>query len=169
MFNMKHSHSIFFKQIHLLDILIATFAVFALLTVCFIFHNSMQSKSQSNDKSNPIAESIQDVVDSESKIDEEYFHKYVRKVAHGIEFSVLGIALGGLMISIDKKCNRKYISLMLLIMLLVSVTDESIQEFNDRISSLGDVFIDFGGAIIGFLLVICTVTLVRHKKRKTKG
>lgn len=72
----------------------------------------------------------------------------VRKLAHFTEFCVLGTLLRA-----RWQGARQETSLPLLLGLLTAVTDESIQAFTGRTSSVFDVWIDFAGVTAGVVLM----------------
>ncbi|MBR3997128.1 MAG: VanZ family protein [Clostridia bacterium] len=88
--------------------------------------------------------------------------KITRKLAHGVEFCILGSSVGGLMVSLKPVLRRCPVFMMLFFLLGTAVTDEFIQSFTGRTSNVKDIIIDFSGAIIGMLLAICTVAVVRR-------
>ncbi len=162
-----------FKKYHIIQLDsacmgIVIFALLSALCLGYIFYNSSQSGDVSNKKSGGIAKTIQKIIDPDKKIDEENFHEGVRKTAHFVEFSVLGVCLGGLFISIYYKYKKKYFSLPLLLSLLSAVTDEFIQTFTERTSKVTDVLVDFGGAATGLgtaLLCLLAICFTRRKKQ----
>jgi len=127
----------------------------------------LQERSKSNEKSGQISAQIQEVVDPEEKIDKKDFHKFVRKLAHVTEFALLGICFAGLMLSVNGKYWRMFTGESLFFLILVATADELIQELNDRISKVSDVFIDFSDAIVGFLLIISVVLLIKYLNSKS--
>ena len=144
------------------------FSLLAALVAGYIFYNSSQTSQVSNERSNEIVEQIKPVIDPEGKIEKEDFNEYVRKIAHFLEFSLLGLALGGVMACAYGKTKHIFISLPLLISLLVAVTDEFIQSFTGRTSKVKDILIDFSGATFGLLTILFVVFLI-CKTRGTKA
>ncbi len=149
-----------------LNVLMAVFILLSCLVTGYIFYNSTQVPDESNEKSNAISEKIQETLDPEKKIEEEDFHEGTRKAAHVIEFAVLALSVSASFFCYYVKKKKVYVSLPLLICLSVAAVDEFIQSFHERTSCLKDVFIDFGGAGVGFLLFfICVwVYAKRHNK-----
>lgn len=163
-----------FKKLNVLYIekaliCIVLFSILSALSIGYIFHNSLQSGEVSNEKSGTVAEKVQEIVDPEKKIEKEVFHEGVRKTAHFVEFSVFGVCLGGLFISIYYQCKKKYFSLPILIVLLSAVTDEFIQTFTGRTSKVSDVLVDFGGAITGLGVAVLCLFAIRFIGRKSQG
>ncbi len=150
---------------------IAIMILVIILTVTFIFSNSVDDKSESNKKSDGIVKVIKPPADEISKkitgseIDKKDFTKYTRKTAHFIEFMILGIELMILMLLIEKAFS-KLIFMPLFIGLLVACTDEFIQSFSGRSDMVSDVLLDFAGCFTG--IVITAIIFCFIKKRKTR-
>ena len=132
------------------------------LAIGFIFYNSFQNSEESNNASDVIEKVVERIVYKivgENDIDINYL---VRKAAHLTEFCVLGLVV----MSVVFTAGLKYLGYGLFYVLAVAVTDEFIQSFSDRTSSVKDILIDFTGAMIGF--VICTVIFLTVRRiRKT--
>lgn len=142
---------------------IIIFLICSILTTSYIFYNSFQPKAESKNTSETVTEIVKPIVDPQDKIPKEKMDKTVRKIAHGIEFGVLGIFLALLFKSIKLRFNRTDISSPLLVALIVAVTDEFIQTFTGRGSLVKDVLIDFGGAIIGIGIVMLILYIIKRK------
>lgn len=143
---------------------IIIYAVLVFCTIGYIFSNSIQPVDESKEKSENVTEIISPIVDPDNKIPEEELDKTVRKFAHGIEFSVLGIFLGLLTFEISKKRRQIMISFPLLVALCTAVADEFIQSLNDRGDLVKDILIDFGGALTGLLIVSLIIWLIKKLK-----
>lgn len=76
----------------------------------------------------------------------------LRKIAHVIEYALLGISVISLSIKINSRFQKSTIGFSFFFVLAVAVLDEHIQSFSDRSSSTGDIILDFFGALIGFLM-----------------
>ena len=144
------------------------FAVLALLLVCFIFSNSAQSRSESIDQSRALMAFLKPLLDPQGRISDSTFHHYLRKAAHFTEFAALGFSLMGLSDCLPWKGKKKQRLLMpLLVSLLVSVTDETIQIFSPlRGPGASDVLLDFCGAVFGIACMLALLLLIRTLKNK---
>ncbi len=142
------------------------FALCVILTMAYIFSNSLKTQEKSNDTSKNITEQIKPIIDPEDKIPEEELNHKLRKTAHCIEFGVLGIFLALLFDSIKKCFNKTDIFAPLMLALSAAVADEYIQTFNDRGSQVEDVLIDLGGAAVGIFIVGLILFFIRIQKRK---
>ncbi len=156
--------------------------VFGLLSVFMIgciFHNSMQNGQVSNQRSEIIAEQVVEMVVPDDEKSEEKTEKLqkewnekIRKAAHMVEFSVLGIFLGGLTASLFLLTKRCFLGSALFLSLLVGVTDEYIQKFFKRTSSVKDIFRDLIGATVGLSIaaaIFGVLYLVRKKRNRRRS
>ena len=145
----------------LLILLATTVAILA-----FIFHNSLQDGAASNNQSGQIAEIIKPVLDPRAAVPEEAFHKFIRKMAHFLEFCMLGVSTALLAMHVSAAYVRCSVVAPLFLVLLSAVTDEFIQSFTGRTSAVSDVLIDFGGAAVGILLAYGAVGLLMKRRKK---
>lgn len=76
----------------------------------------------------------------------------LRKIAHMIEYALLGISVIPLSIKINSRFKKSIIGFSFFFVLAVAVLDEHIQSFSDRSSSTSDIILDFFGALFGFLM-----------------
>ena len=143
----------------------------------FIFGNSLESGPESMQTSNAVVEVVKPIVDPQDQIDDEQFSFSIRKLAHFTEFFWLGMALCGVVVCVADAGRGKApvlshppVCAALLMSLLVAVTDEWIQSFTARTSSVRDVLLDFSGALCGFFLTALAVhifkSLLRRRERK---
>ena len=142
------------------------FAVLSLLTVVFIWGNSLPSIAESKVQSTAVAEKVQPIVDPQQKIEPPTFHNYLRKAAHLLEFFVLGLFVCGFTICLGLELKKRLISLPVLIVLLVAVGDEFIQNFAERGSQVTDVVLDFAGALGGLLAAVLIYKIIQKIKKK---
>ena len=140
------------------------FLVLSILVLLFIFYNSTRNGEQSNNLSQGFMHTLLSLIDPNGKLDTEIVHFLIRKGAHFTEFAVLGGLLCAMMNALFKMKSVFYKSMMFLICLFSAVTDELIQSFNTRTSSVRDVLLDFAGAACGILIV--RLILKGTQKRK---
>ena len=150
-------------------IAIAVLSIVVALTVLFIFSNSLKSREESAKDSTLIAKAIGPILEWLCGCSIENVGHVVRKLAHFSEFCVLGLATAGLVLVIDARRAWWLAGYSLLFCLFVAVCDEFIQGFIGRGSAVGDVLIDFSGAVFGSFLVIFIHLLVKSKKTKNKS
>ncbi len=144
-----------------------------LLIVTFIFTNSLENGEESRQSSDVVVDTVKPIVDPQDRIDRETFSFSIRKLAHFTEFFWLGMALCGVVVGACRRGEgaRPLLSYppiggALLLALLTAVTDEWIQSFTGRTSSVSDVLLDFFGALCGFGLTALAVWLILRRKRK---
>lgn len=129
------------------------FLVLSILLTGFIFSNSCKNGDESHADSGRIVSWLKPLLDPENHISAEDFSFLIRKAAHFTEFFALGVCLSGAMFAWRARKGRLYVGRMLLLLLTVAGTDEFLQRFFARTSSLWDVMLDFAGGFSGFLAV----------------
>lgn len=129
------------------------YLLLSILIVLFIFYNSLKNGEESSNASLTVLNFLNDFFSSigTSFRFEGYF---IRKLAHFIEFFILGF-----FIMLDFEAfTGKTVSVLgypLFLCLLIPVIDEYIQTFSEgRTSLVTDVLLDFSGAITGIIFVI---------------
>ena len=143
---------------------LVVFALLWVMVTAFIFRNSLQTADISNARSHGISDWLYSLPIFRNWMNEEAFHKLIRKIAHFTEFGVLGVCVGGFTINLGNLKNEKYISLPMLITLGTAVCDEFIQRFTGRTSSVKDIVIDFAGALCGIIFTWIISSIVRRRK-----
>ena len=138
--------------------------VLCLLWMGLIFYNSSKPGSSSNLLSYEIVQSIRNnknalegknnltkvkpSVSPKSSRDKK-INILIRKNAHAIEYCILAVVIASLLFSFGLKGQNALFCIMF-ICLFYAVTDEYHQMFiPGRGSSVSDVLIDFGGALVG--------------------
>ena len=120
-------------------------------TLCFIWGNSLLSRSDSAQISSRITVWL-------NSIGIPVTDHFVRKLAHFCEFGLLGCELT-LLFWLRNGLRLREICISAVLALAAAVTDETIQIFTSRGAKLTDVLLDFAGAVTGILF--CAL-LVRH-------
>ena len=141
-------------------------AVLVCLAVCFIFSNSLKDGEESNRQSGIVMELLRNIFDPTGAMEEDTFHYFVRKGAHFTEFALLGFSLWLLMLSLRDKFGIFCPGVMLFAALATAVTDEFIQSFTGRTSSVTDVLIDFSGALTAFLMLSLFRVILRKRTKE---
>lgn len=156
-------------------ILIVIDILLILATVVFIISNSAISSEKSNNTSegvtDKVVESVKPLKDAieQEKVAKEDVHEGVRKIAHVLEYALLGAELMALLLLIASAEPMRYLIYVLFFGLALAVCDESVQKLTDRTSSTTDVMIDFGGLCIGIALAYFAFVVIRPIiKRKAK-
>jgi VanZ family protein len=134
----------------------------------FIWGNSLESQPESQARSLGIVALIKPLLEPIVGTGNVTDH-LVRKIAHFLEFAVLGTLLvlytvvrGRFMLQSAVNC--------LSFSLAAAVTDESLQLFSSRGSQVQDVLLDFAGAAagVGFMLLIYSVVTAIRRKLPSK-
>ena len=138
--------------------------IIAIVIVTFmIFFQSLGDYSASHHAS----DTITNVIVSGQDTEHDRVELIVRKIAHLIEYAILGIVVMLFVKCVERDFLKKLYGSALFYVLLVAVLDEYIQSFSDRTSLVGDILLDFSGALIGFLLVLAILFVqVKLKNRK---
>ena len=138
--------------------------VLIFLTLAFIFSQSMLPKEKSANQSEAVSEKLEEIIPPDTKPG-AVIHKNIRKIAHFIEFFLLGseIALYSLLFVKSGKFSLFTLPLALVIALL----DETVQIFSNRGPSVTDVWIDFSGFLFASVLVYGAAHLTAFIRRKT--
>ena len=148
-----------------------------LLLLVFIWGNSALPAVKSNVLSDAVINVMQEEVSEKlpqvQAAKDWITIKHIRKSAHMIEFGCLGAGMTMILLYSGKRKVISTVPTILLIGVLTGLTDETIQLFNDRTSSVKDVWIDSAGYLIGCIaagLVLSIVYLCRRgiKARRQK-
>ena len=140
------------------------------ITVAFIFSNSMKSKTESSKDSGIVSDIIAEIIPPDTSLGAT-IQKNIRKIAHFTEFGALGIEVA-LYIWIFCGKKIKSASFSVLFALVVGFCDETIQIFFDRGASISDVWIDVGGfcffSLISHGVCFCAMWIYRRVKNMEK-
>lgn len=143
----------------------ALLTILVLLWVGYVFTNSLVPASQSSAISGGVVGQLNSML-HQIGIPMEVTDHIVRKSAHFIEFTLLGILLFLTIRSYSPHPGR-HLFVGLFLGLLIPVADEFIQLFVEgRGSQVSDVVLDFGGILTGTILFFLFFFLSTHKKRR---
>ncbi len=138
------------KKTKVLAILISL----TVLMTAFIFSNSMKNSEESNETSDTFLSILTPITEFlDGVFGEADWNYIIRKGAHLTEFCILGILVSNTVFRIKIDYGKHLMGYGLFYVLLVAVTDEFIQSFSDRTSSVSDVLIDLTGALTGIIIV----------------
>jgi len=143
-------------------------ALLIVLTLCFIFGNSLQSRDDSAEQSGRIVKLLKPILDPNDRLTYDEFHKIVRKTAHFVEYAALGFECALLAFFVNSKlrlCGALYSAGGCL---LAADIDEYIQLLVDRGSAVADVLLDFCGAVCGIAAGFAAVYIVLRIKNKKR-
>lgn len=137
---------------------IAVCALLIALTVGFVFHNSATPTAESQQTSEVVAETIENIAQKTDTGETEVSGtsvRYIRKAAHAVEFFALGLELAVFSLLVGRrKYSFQKLWNIFSVSLLVAVADESIQIFSGRGPKVQDVLLDLCGAAVGIVLVL---------------
>ena len=142
-------------------------AVIPLLVTLFIFSNSLKDSASSNAVSDRVIEWLRPILDRIFP-DVALQNFLVRKLAHVLEFAMLGIAIALFHRYVQNYCGKHFYGFACFYGLAVAVIDELIQSISDRTDSVQDVCLDFSGYMIGVLLMIGIFLLTDHRNKLKK-
>ena len=103
-----------------------------------------------------------------AELEKDYLELIVRKMAHLIEYAVLGIAVMLFVKCVEKDYLKRLYGTALFYVLFVAVLDEYIQGFSGRTSSTGDILLDFLGALVGFAFVFAILFVRKRLKNRNR-
>ena len=145
---------------------IAAVSVLIVLTLCYIWYNSMESVERSSARSSELVEFLEPILEpvvGEGNVTEHF----IRKSAHFCEFCLLGAELRLLFLLLRFRLLQGHAN-ALFVALCAAVADESIQFFFKRGSQVLDVVLDFSGSFFGALVVLLIALAVRKRKEKRR-
>lgn len=139
--------------------------ILIILTLTFIFQNSMESVAQSEEKSTAVMEKVCFLLERVMGKGNVTDH-LVRKLAHFFEFSVLGIEMSALSFLHHSPRRSLYFSVTLPLFcgLIAALTDETIQIVSARGSQVQDVWLDFAGVCVGLGVVFAVWLIWRNRQ-----
>lgn len=137
-------------------------ALLMMANMILIFSFSAESREDSGDRSRAVTTAIarlldpsfDDMTDAEQTAAVERIHGVVRKAAHFLEFALLGFLSAGLLLLLRHFRWPRLTHLQAWLIpaafcLLYAASDELHQLFTERGARVGDVAIDFCGAVFG--------------------
>lgn len=127
--------------------------VIVVLTLAFIFSNSIKTRDDSSEQSSRFRMLVQPFFElflGKGNVTDHF----IRKFAHFSEFALLGLELSLLF--------KRFGLLPFFAMLVTALTDETIQIFSGRGSMVSDVWLDYAGAVTGFAIGIGVIYLIRR-------
>ena len=140
--------------------------ILIILTLGFIFGNSLMSRSESAAVSDGTLKIFTDILGKDNPM-ALFLTRYIRKLAHFTEFGILGTEVLLFFGSIGLKGAVKILS-SVNFGLLIAVTDETLQIFSERGSSTLDVQIDYAGYLTFTAVLLLLKYIVAHIRKKRK-
>lgn len=139
--------------------------VIAAATVAFIWQQSTLVPAESAEASDAVGGVLVTLFGGSSSPLGSFIGRYVRKIAHFVEFFLLGL---------EGECylwgrhTLRSTALQLLLGLAVAASDELLQRFTGRGAAFSDVLLDVCGYLSGAVLLFlsCSLVSLLNKKRK---
>lgn len=136
-------------------------------TLAFIFVQSMLPPDKSQAESDKVGDIIEEIIPPDTPTG-DYVQNNIRKIAHFVEFFILGceVALYGILFIRPVK----RLALSFPAALIVAFFDESIQMFTGRGPAISDVWIDFFGFLIASAIfyTVAGISVIIYRKCKQK-
>ena len=139
------------------------FILLIVLTVIFIWGQSLMSQKQSGAESEAVKSFLEKIFIFENPIT-DFILKYVRKVAHFTEFGILGLEMT-LFTFICTLLSPRDKAYLLVFGPLVAIIDETIQKFTGRGSAFLDVIIDSAGYFTLVLITALVCVIIKNSKK----
>lgn len=143
--------------------------ILIILTICFIFSNSLESREVSSEKSNAVMEMVEPLF--EGVVGEgNVTNHLIRKTAHFVEFFTLGVLLTARFVLAffseeQQRCSKWIAPITALgCGVLIAAMDETIQIFSHRGAQVQDVLLDSTGVAVAVCLVYGVWMLLQRKK-----
>ena len=136
-------------------------SVLLVLTVCFIWGNSLLNWENSAQLSRGLLDFLKPLLEFLGlPADDDH---WLRKLTHFTEFGALGAELC-MLFSLHRPFRPKLIPYSAAVALPVAVIDETIQAFSGRFSAASDVLLDFSGALTGIAVLYLIIHIVKRRK-----
>ena len=143
--------------------------VFILVQTAFIWTNSVLSQESSGQMSGELTSLIKDMLGLRERVSDEFLHHIIRKTAHFTEFFILGALYTMIRACLPVKIRSALLIFPAFATLATAVTDEFIQSFTNRGSSVSDVVLDFCGALCAIIIFELVIYLYRTNKALKRG
>lgn len=136
-----------------------TLIIIYIFSLALIWGQSCVSKEESETTSDVLVDIIKPLEeikpDDEHTVEYEYYNHLIRKGAHVIEFSFIGLELALIIIFFGKKKQKIGIVFVNSVMtgMLIGLIDETIQIFSNRGTQVSDIWFDVIGTGLGAFIV----------------
>ena len=116
--------------------------------LCIIFGQSCLPPRESGAFSGFVVTVLKPILDPFGWFSAEGFHFFIRKAGHFTEYLLFSLFFAQFSRDIPAICARGISLSSLSLCLLIAVSDEFLQSFTGRGSSVRDVVLDFSGALL---------------------
>ena len=134
-----------------------------LLTLCFIWGNSLMNAERSSQFSNGLFDVLRPLMNDLGLHPEDDLG--LRDLAHLAEFGALGAELA-LLFLLERGLCAAVFRKSAILSLLTAVVDELLQLIGDRAAQLIDVGLDFLGACLGMAIIWLIAVCVKKKRNR---
>ncbi len=138
-----------------------------LVTLAFIFGNSMASPQQSgaaSDRVNHVISAVMEFVTGrQDSGPERFLTAYSRKIAHMVEFALLGCEVIWLL-QVSRRRSAAHLVAGAFFGFVAASADEFIQSFTGRGDLVSDIWIDVSGYIAAYGLTACCLFVFAWRK-----
>ena len=141
------------------------FLLLAVAVTAFIWQQSTVPAPASTEISDTVRDVVVEAVGGEQTTVGSFVDRFVRKIAHFVEFSLLGLCIEAYFL---RRFGAREIALRGAIGLFVAAADETIQIFTDRGASVLDVLLDFSGFAFASLCLMLAGALYTYVRIKRK-
>ncbi len=141
------------------------FLVLIAITLAFIFIQSILPPEKSSAESDKVSDIVAGVIPPDTNVG-GFIQLNLRKLAHFIEFFILGIEVALLIVISLKKIQFALMSIPSAA--LVALLDETIQIFSERGPAVSDVWIDVFGFAVASLIVYMVYAIICLMLKKSK-
>lgn len=139
------------------------FTAIILLTLIFIWGQSCLSREVSGAESDVVRSWLEIIFKRETPFS-IFLFKYIRKIAHFIEFGALGTEMTLFTLLFTRRALGNKIHCVLFGFAVASI-DETIQKFTGRGSSFYDILLDFFGYLTFTLITVGICLLIKKLKK----
>lgn len=142
------------------------FLLLAVAVTAFIWQQSTVPAPQSEEISDTVRDVVVDAVGGETTAVGSFVDRFVRKIAHFVEFSLLGLCIGAYF---WRRYTPSSLALCYAAGAFVAAADETIQIFTGRGASVLDVLLDFSGFLTATLLLMAAALILTVLKNRKVG
>ena len=135
------------------------------MAVTGIFYQGTRHGTESNTASHEVTRWLEVGLNTMGvSVDDYYFHKYVRKTAHGIEYGLAGALIAWCLIIFLPERPLLHLWGSVLCVCCLAFLDDYIQGWLERTRKLEDAELDIFAACIGIILLM-TLRLFQQRRR----
>lgn len=144
----------------------AALLLLIVMTVAFAFIQSSLPPEVSSSESGAVGDIVGEIIPPETPVG-NYVQINLRKIAHFIEFALLGAEVAVYILAFERRA--RYAALSYPFAVITAFLDESIQMFSNRGPAISDVWIDFSGFLSASIIVYAAFFLSRALYRTFKA